>query len=42
MTLPEARGAIDRREIEDAKSIVAILWLARRLGADAAIGQAQV
>jgi ADP-ribose pyrophosphatase len=32
MTLAEALEAIDRGEIEDAKSIVAILWLARRLG----------
>ena len=32
MTLAEALQAIDRGEIEDAKSIVAILWLARRLG----------
>ena len=32
LTLDEALGAIDRGEIEDAKSLVAILWLARRLG----------
>ena len=38
MTLPDALGAVDRGEIEDAKSIVAILWLARRLGGAAAIG----
>lgn len=38
MTLPEALGAIDAGEIEDAKSIVAILWLARRLDGAAAIG----
>jgi len=41
MTLPEALGAVDRGEIEDAKSIVAILWLARRLGGAAAIGPSQ-
>jgi ADP-ribose pyrophosphatase len=38
MTLPEALGAIDRGQIEDAKSIVSILWLARRLGGAGAIG----
>ena len=38
MTLPEALAAIDSGEIEDAKSIVAILWLARHLGQAAAIG----
>ena len=38
MTLPEALDAIDAGEIEDAKSIVAILWLARRLSGAAAIG----
>jgi ADP-ribose pyrophosphatase len=32
VTLPEALAAIDSGQIEDAKSIVAILWLARRLG----------
>jgi len=37
MTLPEALDAIDAGEIEDAKSIVAILWLARRLGGGAAV-----
>lgn len=31
ITLPEALAAIDGGEIEDAKSIVAIEWLARRL-----------
>jgi len=41
MTLAEALGAVDRGEIEDAKSIVAILWLARRLGGAAAIGPSQ-
>lgn len=39
MTLPEALAAIDRREIEDAKSIVAILWLARHLQLSGTIGQ---
>jgi ADP-ribose pyrophosphatase len=38
MTLADALAAIDRGEIEDAKSIVAILWLARRLEGGAAIG----
>jgi ADP-ribose pyrophosphatase len=38
MTLPEALAAIDSGEIEDAKSIVAILWLARHLGQAAPIG----
>jgi len=37
MTLPQALDAIDAGEIEDAKSIVAILWLARRLGGGAAV-----
>jgi ADP-ribose pyrophosphatase len=32
MTLPEALAAIDAGDIEDAKSIAGILWLARRLG----------
>ncbi len=32
LTLDEALAAIDRGEIEDAKSLVAIFWLARRLG----------
>lgn len=31
LTLDEALAAIDRGEIEDAKSLVAILWLTRRL-----------
>jgi ADP-ribose pyrophosphatase len=31
LTLDQALAAIDRGEIEDAKSLVAILWLARRL-----------
>lgn len=31
LTLGEALDAIDRSEIEDAKSLVAIMWLARRL-----------
>src|SRR5437773_10513867 len=39
MTLDEALAAIDGGQIEDAKSIVAILWLARRLGEATAIGQ---
>ena len=38
MTLPDALAAVDRGEIEDAKSIVAILWLARRLDGAATIG----
>jgi ADP-ribose pyrophosphatase len=38
MTLADALTAVDHREIEDAKSIVAILWLARRLDGAAAIG----
>jgi ADP-ribose pyrophosphatase len=38
MTLSEALDAVDAGEIEDAKSIVAILWLARRLAGTAAIG----
>ena len=42
MTLPEALAAVDRGEIEDAKSIVAILWLARRLGGATAIGPSKV
>jgi len=41
MTLSEALDAVDAGEIEDAKSIVAILWLARRLGGAAAIGPSQ-
>jgi len=41
MTLPEALAAVDRGEIEDAKSIVAILWLARRLAGAAAIGSSK-
>ena len=41
MTLHEALEAVDRGEIEDAKSIVAILWLARRLAGGEAIGPAQ-
>lgn len=32
LTLDQALDAIDRGEIEDAKSLVAILWLARRVG----------
>lgn len=31
LTLGEAHAAIDRGEVEDAKSLVGILWLARRL-----------
>jgi ADP-ribose pyrophosphatase len=38
LTMDEALDAIDRGEIEDAKSLVAILWLARRLERGA-IGQ---
>ena len=38
LTLSEALDAIDRGEIEDAKSLVAILWLARRVERGA-IGQ---
>jgi len=38
MTLPDVLAAVDRGEIEDAKSIVAILWLARRLDGAATIG----
>ena len=38
LSLTQALDAIDSGEIEDAKSIVAILWLARRLGSGAAIG----
>jgi ADP-ribose pyrophosphatase len=41
MTLAEALTAVDHGEIEDAKSIVAILWLARRLGEAAAIGSSK-
>lgn len=41
MTLPQALSAMDSGEIEDAKSIVAILWLARRLGGAATIGPSQ-
>jgi len=41
MTLHEALEAVDRGEIEDAKSIVAILWLARRLAGGAGIGPAR-
>lgn len=41
VTLPEALAAVDSGEIEDAKSIVAILWLARRLGGAATIGPSQ-
>jgi ADP-ribose pyrophosphatase len=33
MTLPEALAAVDAGEITDAKSILAVLWLARRLAA---------
>lgn len=39
LSLPEALAAIDGDGIQDAKSIVAILWLARRLGLAGAIGQ---
>ena len=38
MTLPEALAAVDSGDIEDAKSIVAILWLARRLDGATTIG----
>lgn len=38
MTLPEALAAIHDGRIEDAKSIAAILWLARRLEDGGAIG----
>ena len=38
MTLAEALAGIDGGQIEDAKSIAAILWLARRLGGASAIG----
>ncbi len=38
MTLPEAIAAIDDGRIEDAKSIAAIFWLARRLVDGGAIG----
>jgi ADP-ribose pyrophosphatase len=38
MSLPQALAAIDDGGIQDAKSIVAILWLARRLGAGDVIG----
>jgi len=38
LTLAEALAAIDGGDIEDAKSIVAILWLARHLDGAAAIG----
>lgn len=38
MTLPQALAAIDSGDIEDAKSIVAILWLARRLDGAAVLG----
>ena len=41
MTLAQALEAVDRGDIEDAKSIVAILWLARRLERADAIGPAQ-
>jgi len=41
LTLSQALEAIDSGEIEDAKSIVAILWLARRLDGAAAIGASQ-
>ncbi len=41
MTLADALDAVDRGDIEDAKSIVAILWLARRLERADAIGPAQ-
>ena len=41
LTLPQAIEAIDHGEIEDAKSIVAILWLARRLDGAAPIGPSQ-
>jgi ADP-ribose pyrophosphatase len=33
MTLPEALAAVDAGEVTDAKSILAVLWLARRLAA---------
>ncbi len=42
LSLPEALDAIDSGQIEDAKSIVAILWLARRLGGADAIGPSGV
>ena len=42
LSLTEALDAIDSGQIEDAKSIVAILWLARRLGGAAAIGPSGV
>ena len=38
LTLPEALDAAERGEIEDAKSLVAVLWLARRVERGA-IGQ---
>jgi ADP-ribose pyrophosphatase len=38
MTLPEALAAVDDGTIRDAKSIAAILWLARRLEQGGAIG----
>ena len=41
LSLTQALDAIDSGEIEDAKSIVAILWLARRLGDAAAIEPSQ-
>jgi ADP-ribose pyrophosphatase len=40
LTMSQALTAIDDGGIQDAKSIVAILWLARRLGAGDGIGQA--
>jgi ADP-ribose pyrophosphatase len=36
MTLPEAMAAVDAGDIRDAKSILAILWLARRLSTPSA------
>jgi ADP-ribose pyrophosphatase len=41
LTLPQALAAVDDGGIQDAKSIVAILWLARRLGAGDDIGSAE-
>ena len=38
LTLDEALAAVDTGEIEDAKSVAGILWLARRLGRSAPIG----
>lgn len=39
LSLGEALSAIDAGEIEDAKSVAGILWLARRLDAAAPIGR---